>query len=63
MKKTLCFELPDAAFPIKLEQTGKNSFTVTYGLQVKSRLAYGAAAAELGECIMHALACEGKIEN
>lgn len=63
MKKTLCFELQYTAWPIKLEQTGKDSFTVTYGLQVKQRLTYGQAATELGACIMHALACDGKLDN
>jgi len=63
MKRTTCFELTDAAFPIKLEQTGLDSFTVTYGLQVKDHLTYSQAAKELGSCIMHALACDSKLDN
>ena len=63
MKKQTCFELKDAAYPIKLEQTGIDSFTVTYGKQVKARMTYGTAAWELGSCIMHAAACEGKLDN
>lgn len=63
MKKTLCYELGTAQWPIKLEQTGIDSFTVTYGLQVKRKLTYGQAATELGSCIMHKLACDGLLDN
>lgn len=61
----LCFELPDAAYPIKLEQheDTRKLFRVTYGKQVKDRLCYGDAATELGACIMHALACESRLDN
>lgn len=62
MKKITCFELT-AAYPIKLEQTGVNSFTVTYGLRIKKHLTYTDAASELGSCIMHAAACDGKLDN
>lgn len=58
-----CFELNN--FSIKLEQhetqNPKATFKVTYGLQVRSNLEYGQAAKELGECIFHALACDGKL--
>lgn len=59
----LCFELPDAAFPIKLEQheTARGLFRVTYGKQVRDGLNYVDAAHELGECILHALACDSKL--
>jgi len=63
MKRTTCIELSDTAYPIRLEQTGKDNFIVTYGLQVKDHLTYGQAAKELGCCIMHALACDGKLDN
>jgi len=63
MTKQLCIELPDLAFPVKLEQTGLNSFTVTYGLQVRKYLCYTQACTELGACIMHALACDGKLSS
>lgn len=61
----LCLELPDAAYPIKLEQheDPRKLFRVTYGKQVKDHLCYGDAAAELGACIMHALACESRLDN
>lgn len=50
--------------PIKVEQRGENGhFRVTYGLQVKDGLTYAQAAHELGECIFHWLACEGKLGN
>ncbi len=63
MARKVCFELATLALPIKLEQTGKDSFTTTYGLEVKSGLTYAQAASSLGGVIMHALACEGKLDN
>ncbi len=48
---------------IDLIQTGRNRFTVRYGLQVKKDLTYSMAAKELGSCIMHAAACEGKLSS
>jgi hypothetical protein len=56
-----CFESDE--FDIELTQNGFDSFTVRYGKQVKSSLDYARAAAELGSCIMHALACDGKLDN
>ena len=56
-------EMNDLAFPIKLEQSGPDNFTVTYGAQVKSWLNYERAAREFGECIFHALACDGRLDN
>lgn len=50
---------------ITMQQHGGRGalFSVTYGLQVSSRMTYIRAAAELGACIMHHLACEGAINN
>lgn len=62
MKARTCFSLPDGEFPIRLDQTGRNTFTVTYGKQVKPNLTYSEAARELGECIMHERACAGKLD-
>jgi len=62
MKETTCIKL-DLAFPVSLIQTGRDRFTVTYGKQVKAGLTYGEAANELGGCIMHALACESKLDS
>ena len=65
MKTQLCFENKEImrSFPIRLEQTGIESFTVTYGRQITKQLDYNQAALELGACLMHALACEGKLET
>jgi len=62
MKKRLCFKT-EIGWTIKLEQTGLDSFTVTYGAEVQPRLDYASAAEALGQCIMHALACEDKLDN
>ena len=60
-----CIEITDLAFPIKLEQseTGPQLFKVTYGKQIRHKLLYEEAAEELGAAIMHALACDGKLDN
>jgi len=52
---------PKAPSWIAMAQTGRNKFTVIYGLQVKAGLNYAQAASKLGECIMHHLACESII--
>jgi hypothetical protein len=51
-----------AGYTIKLRKRSANSFTVVYGKQVKRLLTYADAAKELGQCIMHALACEGRLD-
>lgn len=48
---------------VTLHQVGKNNFTVTYGKQKTINLTYEKAAAELGECIMHAVACNHGLDN
>lgn len=63
MAKKQCFAVKLAGFPIKLQQQGVDRFTVVYGKQTKKDLAYADAASELGGCIMHALACEGNLDN
>jgi len=40
---------------------GKPWFAVVYGLLCKDYLTYGQASEELGQCLMHALACDGLI--
>lgn len=40
-----------------------NSFEVQYGAEVWPKLTYAEATAKLGEAIMHALACEFKLDN
>lgn len=51
----------DPAHAIRLEQKPSGLFRVTYGLHVRECLHYMEAAHEVGECLMHALACEGKL--
>ena len=62
MKNRTCYTA-DLAFPIRLTQQGVDRFTVHYGKQIKTHLSYAVAAQELGAAIMHALACEGKLDN
>lgn len=58
----LCFEVTIGGFDIKLYQTGK-TFDVVYGRQISTSLSYERATDELGQCILHALACEGRLDN
>ncbi len=51
-----------AGYNVQLRKRSANNFTVVYGKQTKSSLTYADAAKELGECIMHALALEGKLD-
>ena len=57
------FEIELSGWPIKLQQTSKGKFAVLYGSDGKRRLDYRTAAHELGYCILHALACEGKLDT
>lgn len=63
----VCFELKDGPFSyadgVVLIQNGIDNFTVKYGKSVKAGLSYNKAALNLGASIMHALACEGKLDN
>lgn len=63
MAKKLCFKTKIAGFDIKLEQLGRDRFIVSYGKQVHHEANYAHAALDLGASIMHALACEGKLDN
>ncbi len=58
-----CYRVNINVWPIVLEQDGPNDFTVRYGQQVRDGLHYTAAARELGAAIMHALACEDRLDN
>jgi hypothetical protein len=53
----------DGPFPISIHQNGFDNFAVVYGLQVKNKLTYDEAALELGACLMHALACDERLDN
>lgn len=57
----LSFSTKIAGADIELYQTGDDSFTTRYGLQIKNGLSYSQAAADLGANIMHALTLDGKI--
>ena len=57
----VCFV--DDRLRVELSQQGVESFTVTYGKQVKEYLSYSQAARALGVCMMHALACLGELDN
>ena len=48
---------------VKLQQTGKDRFTVVYFKQIKKGLNYHDAALELGACLMHQAACDGLLDN
>ena len=54
-----------ADMPISLHQRSRrrDTFTVVYWKQVKTDLNYGEACAELGMAMLHALACDGKLDN
>lgn len=52
-----------AGYDIILQQNSAGLFAVTYGQHNRTELDYAGAAAELGACIMHALACAGSINN
>jgi hypothetical protein len=56
------FDTVIAGYPIKLKPIGNDSFIVYYGESFKHCYSYEDAAKELGECIMHALNCEGVLE-
>lgn len=48
--------------PVSLHQRVNDTFTVIYGAEVKAELSYADAARVLGECILHSLACLGKLD-
>jgi hypothetical protein len=59
--RKLCWKV-EMGWNITLHQTGVDRFLVTYGVE-KHEGNYEFAARELGECIMHALACEGLLDS
>ena len=52
----------DGQFTVSLWQS-RSGFAVVYGLQLAAPLTYTQAAQELGECLMHALSCQGAMEQ
>lgn len=63
MRKKLCWSTWALAFPIHLFQTGRNKFMVVYGKDVSRDLTYNQACVKLGSAMMHALSCDGKVDN
>lgn len=61
MAEKIIFETFIAGYSIVLRQQTRRFFSVQYGMQENQKLSYAQAAARLGEAIMHASACEGKI--
>ena len=57
------FEIEIAGYKITLMQNSKDEFVVQYGYHQYITKNYAEAAKELGQCILHALACEGKITS
>lgn len=48
---------------VELRQKGVDRFTVCYGVEIKPELSYARATQALGQALMHALACDSKIDN
>lgn len=63
MPATIAFETTIAGFRIVLIKDRQKLYRVVYGQQTKPFLDYTEAAHELGECIMHALQCEGRLHG
>lgn len=58
---TLAQEFPiEGQFTVSLWQS-RSGFAVVYGLQLTAPLTYSQATQELGECLMHALSCQGAL--
>lgn len=51
------------AHSVTLFQDGPTNFRVQYGEHTRRGLGVMQAAHELGECILHALTCEGRIDG
>jgi hypothetical protein len=58
----IIFKTKLAGYDITLDRKTKNKFTVRYGEQYKDSMGRHGAAKELGQCIFHALQCEGKLD-
>jgi hypothetical protein len=56
------YEVHIGGIAITLAQMSEGTFSVRYGIQFESGLNYSEAASKFGQCVMHALACEGVID-
>lgn len=63
MAVRLVFRTKISGMEIHLIQRGIDWFEVVYHLSIKPDLTYDMAASELGAAIMHALACDGLLDN
>jgi hypothetical protein len=63
MASKVCYQVTIAGCEITLAQKGVDNFSVQYYKQFTENLTYTEAALELGACIMHALACDSKLDN
>ena len=52
----------DGQFTVSLWQS-RFGFAVVCGLQLTAPLTYSQASQELGECLMHALSCQGAMSE
>ena len=55
-----CFELGSVSL---LKRDNKEAFRVVYGLQKSEDLDYAEACKELGQCLMHQLSADGKLDD
>lgn len=60
---TRCCWKSQIGFDVSLWQRGPDDFGVRYGKQWRPNLTYAQAAKELGQCLMHAMACESMLDN
>ncbi len=51
------------SYPVSIQRTGSNKYTITYGKQVETNLNWPRAVKSLGECIAHSLCCMGKFDR
>lgn len=64
MARTVCINTEiDGQHSVSLIQDGVDRFEVIYGADHSGPLHYDMAAARYGECVMHALACAGRLDN
>lgn len=62
MKKKIIHQVKNLDSIVTLSQTGKDSFTIEYGMHCTKGLNYADAASEYGSCIMHSAQCLGKLD-
>ena len=55
-----CFKLGSVSL---LKRDNKEVFLVVYGLQKSGDLDYAEACKELGQCLMHQLSADGKLDD